>query len=180
MGMFDCVYFLDGAPKCGEGHEQLNVELQTKDLDCNLDHYTISKGELRLHWAHPVCKTPEGDVGKRIVVPTLNVYTACTICDPVWGDTKKMLFGPKSYLQPLNPWNEWILIFKEGVLERIEVLALGTRAGERKIHKGNWILLDDDDPRAIAETKSWRERHARYGGLGRGTLQERPDPKDAS
>lgn len=180
MGMFDSVYFVDGAPKCGEGHDLAGEEFQTKDLDCNLDQYAIEGGILRLVRAHPVCKTDPAKEGTIIDVPTLNVYLHCLICAPVWG-----IGRDGAFLQSLEPWNEWILHFekKNGLnpcLAQIEIVSLETRAGVRKRLAGVWPMLEDDDPRAIEETKKRRAIHEEFGGMGRGALERRPKKSEMS
>lgn len=142
MGMFDSFRCED--PRvfiCGDGHDLVGHELQSKDLDCELLVYTIKGKRLLLN-------------GKRIDHNgSLNLYTHCHVGRPRFAEGKYR--NGQTFYQRLDPWQEWDCWFENGRLRRIKPVQLEKRAD---CTWGGDPALPDDDPNAIEQTNWYIER----------------------
>jgi hypothetical protein len=143
MGMYDRFVFLETdhlTPGCAAGHHFVDVELQTKDFDCNLDTYYVSKellyieyGGLRTNIVTPqkrervdnaLITTWQTRAALMPFTGTANGYTSCHQCLPVlelresaWGDP----------VQEHYPWCEYQLAFRDGKLWAVTPVRVETR-----------------------------------------------------
>lgn len=99
MGMFDTIIFEKSPVKCECGHEQL--DFQTKQYNCLLDNYKITKDNELLHersvWelteaykknkdARPVCESKHISWDVLNWTDTIHCYSHCTKCGLWWFD----------------------------------------------------------------------------------------------
>lgn len=93
MGMYDTIRLHgDGAPRCVAGHPI--ADLQTKDLDCALDVYSVFDGQLYRPGRDRVEAVRVDDRGRLVLTETrvaepacisaeVTAYGYCTECRPV-------------------------------------------------------------------------------------------------
>lgn len=142
MGMYDHLRFLDvnDAPKCAAGHRLHEVELQTKDFDCDLDTYLVLDGVLFREYgglrADVVTVTKREHVDNDVIttwqtkaplVPFtgyVHTYTSCRTCLPVL-EYRPGTFGDG--IQEHYPWCEFKIEFRDGSLERVSPVRVETR-----------------------------------------------------
>ncbi len=103
MGMFDTIEVRVPLP---DGWDPTGKELQSKSLDCLLDHYTITEGGLLLRregWLRQ--ENPWLDPVEEIV--------------PFHGDI--VFYGTEDYPRIDSTWHEYVARFTDGRLVGIEV-----------------------------------------------------------
>lgn len=172
MGMYDSVYLdVRTAQRvlCAHGHPMTEVELQTKDMDLQLQAYFIVNDRLYLrsnqgktsfhleddppHTRH-TCRLKPIDDGM-----TICVYADCKRCMPVVCERGAGGFG--SSVTAKHPWCEWELTIREGVVVEVRPVSLMTRAEliadlRKDIHDR---VLPDDDRIAAKVIEQHRLKH---------------------
>jgi hypothetical protein len=158
MGMYDTVLLLDEESQarvaCAAGHPQ--KELQTKDLDCNLDFYRVFRGRLFFQATRAPLQTVETTeegllkiTTQQEHVPCLDrvtmvAYTSCAECDPVVYETGHSFCGVG--VDTHQPWVEYELVFQDGLLVKTTPLRCTTREDVAKEMRGSGAcVLPDDD-----------------------------------
>lgn len=174
MGMYDSFWFRDGAERvcCAAGHAQRG-ELQTKDLDCNLDRYQIAGEPLHVYGAaHRTEETSVSGQGGLLVTTSrkfflpsatvsgeIAIYTNCDACDPIVYERAGM-FGRSVDVDTTSPWCEWALNIQDGLLIDVKPVRLATREDTaNEMRRGGIIVLPDDDRVALRAIAQFRDRH---------------------
>lgn len=155
MGMFDSIYKVLSGKRisCAAGHDQIDVEMQTKDLECNFLSYYICNNKLYRSNNNPQTSFDLKDTLQIVhrtstepcsLTKSITVYGGCKICDPIIFERGGNLWGR---VGERWVWCEWELFFEEGMLLKVEPVTLETRDQLRaKMLKGGCenILPDDD------------------------------------
>lgn len=169
MGMFDYVKVQDGlGAVCPAGHKLSGF--QTKDLGSAMDHYHVVRDAahdrvvLMVHsmlsdrnkvdTSFEVSEDAAGKpVVKEITVLTLEFcedisgtvcfYTSCDVCDPVCCESSHRI---GDNIAKHQPWQEFELSVRSGIVEAIKATRCDTRDALRKslIAAGHIVLPDDD------------------------------------
>jgi hypothetical protein len=154
MGMFDTIRFHgDAAPRCPAGHRL--ADLQTKDLDCTLDVYSVLEGRLYRPGRERAESVVLDDRGRLILTETkiaeptaisvsLTAYGSCPECLPVLYLGEGGLHH--DYVQERRLWCEWRFVFRDGRLERCETVRVESRAAvaDALRREGLEVLADDE------------------------------------
>jgi hypothetical protein len=154
MGMYDTIRFHDdAAPRCSAGHPL--GDLQTKDLDCALNVYSVFAGRLY----RPVTERTESarldDGGRLVLTETraaepasisadITAYGYCAECRPVLFLRDSVV--AHDYVDERRPWCEWRLVFRDGRLERREDVRVESReaVADALRREGIEVLADDE------------------------------------
>ena len=160
MGMYDSFYIMSAADtekiSCPAGHRMVNVELQTKDLECVMASYHVFEGRLFMlkrnadEQTEPpvmhgdsliITRRQEGrsvDLTQNVVV-----YTHCHKCLPVVVEQDSAW----SRVTGRYPFNEWELKLEKGKLVDVEHVRVESREDVRKTLIKNGVdgVLDDND-----------------------------------
>lgn len=161
MGMYDNVHFINSGlitPACAAGHVFEDVELQTKDFDCNLDTYYVftgtlycEKGGMRSELVRPVAREADDKAlvttwqTRGPLVPftgSIHAYTHCRMCLPVlehrpmhWNDG----------IVEHKPWCEYLVAFRDGRLTAVDKVRVESRDDVRKTIEAWGRSLPDTD-----------------------------------
>lgn len=155
--MFDSFYIEDANEKrvcCAAGHVQRG-ELQTKDLDCDMDVYRYFDGALFVSRRGEAFVTEqplrrEGDMLVRVTEYryakhdeslAVHVYMDCDECDPIVSEGAADWMGNRVHTH--QPWGQWMLRFDKGVL--VEVVSDRCETREDVRQKQGAAALPDDD-----------------------------------
>lgn len=154
MGMYDTIRFHgDAAQRCAAGHRV--ADLQTKDLECALEVYSIygdrlyRPGKDRTESAHLDERGRLVLTETRVAEPAsvsieLRAYSHCAECRPVLHLREGTLGG--DYVHERRPWCEWRLVFRDGRLERCEAVRVESReAVADALRRDGREVLDDDE-----------------------------------
>lgn len=170
MGMYDDFQFLgDDANlvRCAAGHPQTST--QTKDLDCMMTHYMVNDKHLyEADRSEPKQITEvraEGlSVTKSWVYPfvtltrEVTVYTHCEECSPVVYESSQAGLW-RDGVMTVQPWCEWVLVFREGILTEVRPERVETRDDIRKkLAEAGSSALPDDDRVARRTIERWRDK----------------------
>lgn len=154
MGMYDTIrLYGDGAPKCAAGHRL--HDLQTKDLDCAMNEYSVFAGRLYRPATERAESSRLDDHGRLVLTQTriaapasitieARAYGYCTECRPVLFLRDAALGG--DYVDERQPWCEWRFIFRDGQLERSEAVRVESReaVADALRREGLEVLADDE------------------------------------
>lgn len=154
MGMYDTVRFHgDAAPRCAAGH--VLGDLQTKDLDCVLNVYSVFAARLyrpgtdhaesvRLDDQERLVLTETRTAEPASLSAEVTAYGYCTECRPVLFLRDSAFAG--DYVDERRPWCEWRFIFRDGRLERREMVRVESRdaVADALRHEGVEVLADDE------------------------------------
>lgn len=166
MGMYDdlTLFETDSRVSCAAGHPIRN--LQTKDLDSDMDHYYILDGRLYIvrrrgdddevvvKWdrrINDVFLVHESRLERMDLSKTVEFHGYCTECTPVFTRSEHMSYLSRDHLEPHQPWVELEIKFKNGMLVEVEkATACETRQQLReKLARGGSALLADDEPEVL-------------------------------
>jgi hypothetical protein len=154
MGMFDTIRFHgDVAPRCPAGHRL--ADLQTKDLECTLEVYSVLEGRLYRPAKERSESVAIDDRGRLILTESrlaepasisasLTAYGFCADCRPVLYLGEGGLH--RDSVQERRPWCEWRFVFRDGRLERCEAVRTESRevVAEALRREGLEVLGDDE------------------------------------
>ena len=161
MGMFDSFYAADEESAkqivCAAGHPQ-SSELQTKDLECDMNEFYIFNRKLfKVERRGDPKKNSNIQIANEELViehrtyakpcsltKSILAYRCCKECDPIIIERDAGLWGS---ISERYVWNEWELFFDNGFLVRVVPVKQQTREDLRaEILKGGCDhVLDDDD-----------------------------------
>lgn len=153
MGSFDRIVFHGKSAErlcCAEGHSQVRLEFQTKDLDCGFHGYHVMDDRLFQLLGHESLEfgitadgrfervsTCYGDQSK--LTDCAVVYRSCKQCIPVVAASS---WGTQGH----EPWIEYRCLFREGTLVDVTVEKLESRDDvRRKLIENGTHVFDDDD-----------------------------------
>lgn len=174
MGMYDTIHLVGAQAErvtCAAGHP-MRDGLQTKDLDCNLDSYKVFEGRLfvdrRGERASSVV-TAIRVVGGKLVTSTedaaesinlngeVEAYAHCSDCDPVVFEGAHDQTWGEGRLRTVQPWVEWALVFRDGVL--VETRPVRNETRDQLRVKPIEPALPDDDRVARRTIEQFRQQH---------------------
>ena len=154
MGMYDTIRFHgEAAQRCAAGHPV--EDLQTKDLECALTVYSVlgdrlyrpAKGSAESVSLDERCSLILTET--RVAEPTsisteLTAYTHCAECRPVLYLAHFAL--DRDCVQERRPWCEWRFVFRDGRLDRCDVVRVESRdtVAEALRREGLEVLADDE------------------------------------
>ena len=154
MGMYDTIRFYgDAAPRCAAGHRV--ADLQTKDLDCALEVYSIYGDRLYRPGKDNTESARLDESGRLLLTETrvaeaaslsieLRAYSQCMECRPVLHLGEGTLRS--DYVHERRPWCEWGFAFRDGRLERCEAVRVESReAVAEALRREGREVLDDDE-----------------------------------
>jgi len=154
MGMYDTIRFHgDVAPRCAAGHQV--AELQTKDLDCALEVYSIYGDRLYRPGKDRTESAQLDECGRLVLTETrvaeaaspsieLRAYSHCAQCRPVLYLGEGTLGG--DYVHERRSWCEWGFVFRDGRLERCDAVRVESRtAVADALRREGREVLDDDE-----------------------------------
>jgi hypothetical protein len=154
MGLYDTIRFHgDEAPRCAAGHPL--SDLQTKDLDCVMNEYSVFAGRLYRPATERAQSAVVDDQGRLILTQTRTAapasitidaaaYGYCTECLPVLFLRDSALAW--DHVDERRPWCEWRFVFRDGRLERCETVRLESReaVADALRREGLEVLADDE------------------------------------
>lgn len=154
MGMYDTIRFYgNAAPRCAAGHRI--TDLQTKDLDCALEVYSIYGDRLYRPGKDRTESAQLDECGRLKLTETrvaeaaslsleLRAYSHCAECRPVLYLSEGTLRG--DYVHERWPWCEWGFVFRDGRLERYDAVRVESRAAlaDALRCEGREVLDDDE------------------------------------
>ena len=152
--MYDTLRFCDEmGPRCAAGHPIR--ELQTKDLACELQVYSVYGGRLYRPGSGRTFSSRLNDEGRlvlterRLAEPAalsvdLGAYGDCPECRPVLYLGGRAWHG--DYVRERRPWCEWRFVFRDGVLERTDAVRVESRSdvADALRREGLEVLRDDE------------------------------------
>ena len=171
MGMYDTIRFLgDAAPRCAAGHSV--ADLQTKDLECALEVYSVygdqlygpgkDRGEsVQLDESGRLVLTQTRVAERTSISIELRAYSFCTECRPVLYLSAGT--GAGDYVQERRPWCEWRFVFRAGRLQCCDVARVESRdAVADALRRDGREVLDDNERLALlhfqrAGTSGWSD-----------------------
>ena len=152
--MYDTIRFHgDVAPRCAAGHQV--ADLQTKDLDCALEVYSIYGARLYRPGKDRTESAQLDESGRLVLTETrvaeaaslsieLRAYSHCAECRPVLYLREGTLGG--DYVHERRPWCEWGFVFRDGRLERCDAVRVESRkAVADALRREGREVLDDDE-----------------------------------
>lgn len=164
---FDDIEFLNGAPRCPEGHDV--SRLQSKDLDQCMSQFYVFDGRLyaatnrgRFQSKEAKSETRTSSVVRgRLCIThermyeadtrtaTFVAYSQCDACKPVYYlSTRGVSFRSDGPLAEARPWQEFRIEVRKGVIRSIGTDGCETRDDVRKrlleSCPADHVLADDD------------------------------------
>ena len=154
MGMYDTIRFHgDAAPRCAARHRV--ADLQTKDLECALEVYSIYGDRLYRPGKDRTESAKLDECGHLVLTETrvaeagsisieLRAYSYCLECRPVLYLGEGTL--RRDYVQERRPWCEWAFVFCDGRLVRCEAVRVESReAVANALRRDGREVLDDNE-----------------------------------
>lgn len=174
MGMYDTISVKDETSPflCLNGHGL--YDLQTKDLDCDLDTYHLFENRLYLESGPRVRVTEDckiNELGRLCLISTrtfqrslitmsISLIAGCDRCEPVLS-LKESYYSGGDMVNEAKFYYDFEAIFRDGELFKVTTINHQSREDKIKELRGYGTqILPDTDVIAQKHLKKWRERLA--------------------